>query len=335
MSDPDETRTITGWKTASRFYRRTPGLGWLLALLAVPLLLGLLGWGMLDKSGRDLDASIPSIDPSLSAPEAPEVQAPDVNLPGLPATLSIMRNGNDITLSGDVPDAAARAGLLDLLRSIHGPDVNLVDNLGIKAGVPGPNLTGLQAVFAAAVDIPDFNWKLDGDNLTLTGIAPSEEARAAVEAAARSAWPDANITNQIQVAGAPAPAPAPGPAPGGECATLQTDITGLINAPINFETDGATLTSSSEQMLTRVAEKITACPEARISVDGYTDSSGNDGINIPLSANRAKSVADFLVSQGVAADLVTSEGHGSANPIAGNDTPEGKAQNRRVEITVS
>ncbi|BBZ02838.1 peptidoglycan-binding protein ArfA [Mycolicibacterium chitae] len=319
MTDPDETRTITGWKTASRFYRQKPGLGWLLALLAVPLLLGLLGWGTLDKSGRDLDASIPSIDPTVSEPE--------VNLPGLPTALSIMRNGNDIMLSGDLPDAAARTGLLDLLRSIHGPDVNLVDNLNIAAGAPGPDLTGLQGVFSAAVDIPDFNWKREGDNVTLTGIAPNEEVRAAVEAAARSAWPEANITNRIQVATAPAP--------GGDCATLQSDITALIDAPINFETDGATLTSGSEQMLSRVAEKITACPEARISVDGYTDNSGNDAINIPLSANRAKSVAEFLISQGVAADLVTSRGHGSANPIAGNDTPAGKAQNRRVEITVS
>lgn len=60
MTDPDETRTITGWKTASRFYRQKPGLGWLLALLAVPLLLGLLGWGTLDKSGRLSSDILPS-----------------------------------------------------------------------------------------------------------------------------------------------------------------------------------------------------------------------------------------------------------------------------------
>mgnify|MGYP001001528315 CR=1 FL=1 len=54
-----------------------------------------------------------------------------------------------------------------------------------------------------------------------------------------------------------------------------------------------------------------------------------------LSENRAKAVADFLVSQGIAAGNVTSQGFGSANPVASNDTPEGKAQNRRVEIAVS
>ena len=67
---------------------------------------------------------------------------------------------------------------------------------------------------------------------------------------------------------------------------------------------------------------------------GYTDNTGNDAINVPLSGNRAKSVAD-LVSQGVAGNTVTSQGFGSADPIASNDTPDGRAQNRRVEIAVS
>ncbi|CAJ1579962.1 OmpA family protein [[Mycobacterium] wendilense] len=328
MSDPDETRTITGWESASRLYRRPPGLGWLFALLVVPLLLGLLGWGTRDKS--DPDASFSGVEPSLSAPAVDgPADAPGAGLPGLPAALSITRNSNDITLSGDLPNAAARTGLLDLLESIHGPDVNLVDNLHIAAGASGPDLTGLQGVFAAAVDIPDFGWTRNGDAVTLTGTAPDEQVRDQVEAAARSAWPNANLTNRIRVPGSAAPTP------GGACAGLQADITALLNQPVTFETDGATLTSDSRQMLSRVAEEITACPEARISVDGYTDSSGSDAINVPLSANRARAVAEFLISQGVSSDLVTWNGHGSDNPIAGNDTPEGKAQNRRVEITVS
>ncbi len=68
---------------------------------------------------------------------------------------------------------------------------------------------------------------------------------------------------------------------------------------------------------------------------GHTDNTGNDAINIPLSNNRAKAVADYLVSQGVAGDRVTSTGVGSSQPIAPNDTPAGQAQNRRVDITVS
>ena len=57
-------------------------------------------------------------------------------------------------------------------------------------------------------------------------------------------------------------------------------------------------------------------------------------MNVPLSKNRARSVADYLVSQGVPAGSVTAEGAGSSRPVAGNDTPDGRAQNRRTEIIV-
>lgn len=88
-------------------------------------------------------------------------------------------------------------------------------------------------------------------------------------------------------------------------------------------------------MLNPVADKLKSCSDFSVVVSGYTDNTGDDAINIPLSANRAKSVADYLVSQGVVGDFVTSTGLGSANPIADNNTPDGRAQNRRVEITVS
>ena len=122
---------------------------------------------------------------------------------------------------------------------------------------------------------------------------------------------------------------------GGPCATLQADITGLLKTPINFQTDGFSLTPASQQQLTQIADKLKACPDPKVSVVGHTDNSGNDAINVPLSNNRAKAVADYLVSQGVVGDRVTSKGVGSAEPVAPNDTPAGKAQNRRVAITVS
>ena len=312
MSDPDETQTITGWRTASRFYRKTPGVGWLLALLAIPLLLGLVSWAALDESdGRDQSTPLSS-EPSSTAP-------------AVVGALSIQRHGNDVTLSGELPDQAAKTNLLDTLEGVFGPDANLVDNLDIKSGVTVADLSGLGAVFKAALDIPDFGWKLDGGTVTMTGGAPSDDAKSSVEAAAKAAWPNTDIDNRIQLAAA---------APGSPCGNLQADIEGLLSTPINFDSDGGTLTSQSEQTLTAVASTIKVCPDSRITVTGYTDSSGSDAINVPLSADRAKSVADVLVSQGVSADYVTSTGMGSANPIASNDTVEGRTLNRRVEITV-
>ncbi|MGV0812222.1 OmpA family protein [Mycolicibacterium boenickei] len=322
-----------------------------MALAAVPLLLGLIGWGGLDRSDKDADLTLPDINPTatMTAPDvnAPDVNAPNVNLPNLSfAPLSISRNGNDFTLSGDLPDAAAKASLLDWLRGKFGAGVNLIDNLNLREGVSTPDVAALGAVFDAAGDgIPDFNFNIDGDTLTLTGTAASAEVRDAVEAAAKAAWPNIKLVNNIQIGAAPgAPAPPAAPAPGapgapggtpGPCAVLQDDVSALLRTPINFTTDGFILAPASQQLLTQVADKLKTCEGAKVAVTGYTDSSGNDAINVPLSANRAKAVADYLVSQGLAADHVTSSGAGSANPIASNDTPEGKAQNRRVEITVN
>jgi peptidoglycan-binding protein ArfA len=335
MPGSEDNRTITGYRTASRFYRRPPGPAWWLALLAIPLLLGLIGWAGLDKDA-DVDVTMPDVSPTATL-TAPNVNTPEVNAPNLPnlsfAPLSILRNGNGFTLSGDLPDLAAKTSLLDSLKLAFGPDIDLTDNVNIKAGVNAPDFSVLGSVLKAAVDIPDFNFDLNGDTLTLTGTAPSEDVKADVEAAAKAAWPDVKVVNNIQVQGAaPTPAPAPG---GGACATLQADITGLLRTPISFQTDGFTLVPASQQQLTQVADKLKACPDPSVTVVGHTDSSGNDAINIPLSGNRAKSVADYLVSQGVAANRVTSKGVGSAEPIASNDTPDGKAQNRRVDITVS
>jgi len=74
-------------------------------------------------------------------------------------------------------------------------------------------------------------------------------------------------------------------------------------------------------------------PETRVEVAGYTDSSGNDAFNERLSAARAKAVGDLITGK-VAADRITTVGRGEADPVADNDTPEGRAANRRIVVTV-
>lgn len=105
--------------------------------------------------------------------------------------------------------------------------------------------------------------------------------------------------------------------------------------PVTFVTNGYALSPDTRRQLSRVAETLKGCRSAQVTVSGYTDNTGNDGINVPLSTDRAKSVADFLVAQGVPASSVTAKGFGSADPVASNATPDGRAHNRRVAITVS
>ncbi len=261
MPGSEDSRTVTGYRTASRFYRRPPGVAWLLALVAIPLLLALIGWAGLHKSGNDVNANLPSVNPSatLTAPSAPNVNAPALNF----APLSILRNGKGFTLTGELPDITSKNALMDSLKLAFGPDIDLTDNLTVKAGVNAPDFAVLGSIFGSAVDIPDFHFDLNGDTLTLEGTAPSDKVKADVEAAAKAAWPNMKIVNNIAVTAASAPQapPAPAPAPGGgQCDTLQADITGLLKTPINFQTDGFTLTPASQQQLDADRRQVEGLP---------------------------------------------------------------------------
>jgi peptidoglycan-binding protein ArfA len=241
--------------------------------------------------------------------------------------MSIVRTGNGFTMTGELPDEGLKTSLPTTIRQAM-PGANVVDDLTVKPGVKVPEIAGLGSLFGSALEIPGFGAKLVGDTVTLTGTAPSEDAKAAAESAATATWPNVPVANDIRVAGAS------GPAPAGTCSTLQADITGLLKTPITFDTAGSTLAPGSQRLVGRIADKVKACPGVKLTVTGYTDNVGSDSINVPLSAGRAKSVADQLVSDGVAASGVTSSGAGAANPVADNGTLAGRAQNRRVEITV-
>lgn len=102
---------------------------------------------------------------------------------------------------------------------------------------------------------------------------------------------------------------------------------------INFDTDSDRLKPDSAAVLKLVAAAMTKNPNLKLEVDGYTDSVGKADHNLDLSKRRAQAVQTVLVSQfGIDADRLTSNGFGPDNPIGSNDTPDGRANNRRVEF---
>jgi outer membrane protein OmpA-like peptidoglycan-associated protein len=103
---------------------------------------------------------------------------------------------------------------------------------------------------------------------------------------------------------------------------------------IFFETNSATLSSSSQDALTKFAQSLQNNPETNVAISGHTDNTGSDAINQPLSERRAESVANFLVGKGVSASRLTKVGNGSHQPVAENNTSEGRAKNRRVEVVI-
>jgi len=120
---------------------------------------------------------------------------------------------------------------------------------------------------------------------------------------------------------------------------LQTRDTarGLIvsMSDVLFDTGKYSLTSGAREKLAKVAGILLAYPGLNIEVGGYTDNVGGDAMNQTLSENRANSVRDYLVQEGVTATSVSAKGYGNTMPVASNDSSTGRQQNRRVELLVS
>lgn len=106
----------------------------------------------------------------------------------------------------------------------------------------------------------------------------------------------------------------------------------IVLRGVNFKTDSDELTPQSLSILNGVSRTLAANPQLKIMVAGHTDSDGDQAYNKDLSQRRAQSVVNYLVSKKVDANNLIAKGFGEEQPIASNSSPQGKAQNRRVEL---
>jgi OOP family OmpA-OmpF porin len=125
------------------------------------------------------------------------------------------------------------------------------------------------------------------------------------------------------------------------CATRQAkappspQVIDKMTLQVFFDLNKNILTEADLKELPKAVDFVKKYPGAKIRLDGYTDSTGTDAYNMKLSERRATAVKDYLIKEaGVDGTKITSVGHGAADPVADNKTPEGRAKNRRVEISI-
>jgi OmpA-OmpF porin, OOP family len=231
-----------------------------------------------------------------------------------------------LTLSGYVPDDKVHAALVTAAgRKVFGEKI--VDNLKASVGAPQgfaaavvPALGGLSRLSTGTLVVSDREVKLSGDALY-------DAAAAQVRAAPGKDFPQA-FQYKADISVKPAAAPVDGTV----CQQLFTEL--LSKGSIRFEPARATIDPDSTGLLDRLIETALRCPSANIEIGGHTDTDGDDASNQALSEKRAQAVADYLVKAGLPADRFTAVGYGSTQPVASNDTDDGKAQNRRIEFVV-
>ena len=231
-----------------------------------------------------------------------------------------------LTLTGYVPDNNVHAAIAAAAaRKFFSEKV--VDNLKASVGAPSgfaaavvPALGALSRLSTGTLVVSDREVKLSGD-------AFFDAAAAQIRSGLPKEFPQGfQLKADISVKPAVAPVDAT------VCQQLFSEL--LAKGKIRFESGRASIDPDSAGLLDRLTETALRCPTADIEIAGHTDADGEDAFNQALSEKRAQAVMDYLVKAGLPAGRFTATGYGSTQPVASNDTDEGKARNRRIDFLV-
>ena len=231
-----------------------------------------------------------------------------------------------LTLTGYVPDNNVHAALVAAAGRKFFKE-KVVDNLKASVGAPAgfanavvPALGALSRLSTGTLVVSDREVKLSGDALY---EAAAVQIRAGLGKDFPQGW---QFTPEISVRPPAAPVDAT------VCQQLFADLLG--QARIRFESGKADIVADSAGLLDRLIETALRCPTTNIEISGHTNSDGEEPSNQALSEKRAQAVTDYLVKAGLPANRFSAVGYGSTQPIAGNDSDQGKAQNRRIDFVV-
>jgi OOP family OmpA-OmpF porin len=226
-----------------------------------------------------------------------------------------------VLASGTVADEAAKAAVLARLRELYGAD-KVVDQIAVGPVAVPANWNGyVQKLIGPNLkQISRGQLKIDGNIVNVRGEVANEAMRQRIASdIATSLNPTYTVNNALRVSGA-------------EQGVLDST---LGNRTVEFESGKATLTGVGRTVLDEMAVAIRKLKGQKIALIGHTDNQGLRASNQNLSQARAEAVKVYLAGKGIDEALMTASGQGSDRPLAGNDTTEGRARNRRIEFRLA
>ncbi len=226
-----------------------------------------------------------------------------------------------VLVSGTVPDESSKAAVLARLRELYGAD-KVVDQIAVgQVALPANWNTYVQKMITPDLKlISRGQLKIDGSVVSVRGEVANEAQRQKIASdIATNLNPTYTVNNGLRVS------------------ALEQNIldTTLANRIIEFESGKATLTPSGRLILDEMSVAMQKLKDRKVEVIGHTDNQGLRASNLGLSQARAEAVKFYLAAKGINGDLLTASGQGSDRPIASNDTPEGRARNRRIEFRMA
>lgn len=225
-----------------------------------------------------------------------------------------------VVVSGVVPDEATRQLILGQVREVYGRE-RVVDQLGVAPTSAPPNWADnvKKLITPDLRSVQRGHLSVSGNTVELVGETDSSATREKLGAQLNASLnPTYTVNNRLVVGEAPQ-------------ARIDSVLEGKI---VEFESGSAVLSPVGRQVLDELLPVLRGLDGKTMQVVGHTDASGQRLSNVNLSRSRAAAVKSYLVANGLSAAAITTTGLGPDRPLVSNDTPEGRAKNRRIEFQV-
>ncbi|MEO0383125.1 MAG: OmpA family protein [Pseudomonadota bacterium] len=246
--------------------------------------------------------------------------------PASPFTFGAAVDDSAIALEGFVPNEDARETILSDLAALY-PGRDVTDGLAIADGAPEGFLEMVQASLRGLGRLASGGLQISDADATLSGDAFYQNSADRIAATISATAPQSfGLTADIGTLDPPNiifPQ------------ACQIQLRRLLSGnSIRFETGSAAINALSNGLLDRMVRILQSCPNATVEIGGHTDAQGSDESNLALSQARAEAVSAYIADAGIPDNRLLAVGYGETDPVADNETEDGRAQNRRIEFTV-
>ncbi|MEQ8657873.1 MAG: OmpA family protein [Hyphomicrobiales bacterium] len=246
--------------------------------------------------------------------------------PASPFNFGASVEDSAIALQGFVPDEEVREAILADLAALY-PGRDVIDGLTVADGAPEGFLAMVQAGLRGLGRLVSGNLQISDTNALISGDAYYQNSVDRIAETISSTAPQSfSLTAAIGTLDPPGiifPQ------------ACQIQLRRLLSGnTIRFETGSAAINALSNGLLDRMVRILQSCPNATVEIAGHTDAQGSEEANLTLSQARAEAVSAYLADAGIPQNRLLAVGYGETDPIADNESEDGRAQNRRIEFTV-
>ncbi len=266
-------------------------------------------------------------------------EAPTPTETAAPIGLTLSRGASDLSVTGAVSGMDGVEALESYAATAYPAVTTEIDLIADAPGSALPLADALVLLDALAL-LDTGSIRAQGDEVRITGTGAGEDLEARLLSTLDGRlMSDPEIVVEVEGYAPPVEAPAETPieieTPSVSAAECDTAVARVqADQRIEFAPGSATLDIGSAGPLDAIASVLATCPGTQVFIDAFTDSSGGEDGNMRISQARADSVLDALLARGVFLDRMQAEGFGEVNPIATNETAEGRELNRRIEFRV-